>query len=91
MINPEIERKNTEEFCRISIEHKMLEHGGDAWIDCTCQKCGHRQIIKKYKMMAVDSVVAFIMDLYDRSELLKEIVINRIREQNIKGMEEGKF
>ena len=91
MINPEIERKNTEEFCRISIEHKMLEHGGDAWIDCTCQKCGHRQIIKKYKMMAVDSVVAFIMDLYDRSELLKEIVINRIREQNIKDMEEGKF
>ena len=90
-MNPKIERKNTEEFCRISIEHKMLEHGGDAWIDCTCQKCGHRQIIKKYRMMAVDSVVAFIMDLYDKSELVKAVFIEEIRQCNIKEMEEGKF
>ena len=74
------DRKSVEDFTRISVQHRLMQHTDSDMIIHECPKCKTRYPFNIGKPFGVEAVVNFIMEIYDRSEAVKTALLMMLKE-----------
>jgi len=75
------QREGVKEFTRISVQSRLLSHTDSDMIIHECPKCKTRYPFNIGKPFGVEAVVSFIMEIYDRSEAVKNALLIMLKEE----------
>ena len=84
-ISPE-KLANIKTALTLKVENIVMSYPADSWIEFSCEKCSHRQLYqRKLTPFFVDGIVNFIMELGEKSEAYRQILIMEFAEEIQKG------